>query len=202
MDPPASFSSLPPELVSAICTDPDLDKEDLIALRLTSKSQGIHASATKTFAKRYFTDVRLLYTEYSLETFVSICQHPIFGSSIRRVQLTSACYDAKYFYDTVDELMQNKDDCHYSDFAERIQLLAERCNAERFDHHLADSLLAQAFDVLAKSDHSFVLAVDTNEKESLGCSEVWSAPILYTDYWQADSMGMLSFLVRAADKSE
>jgi len=147
------------------------------------------------------TDVHLLYTEHSLETFVNICQHPIFGSSIRRVQLSSACYDSKYFYDTVDELRQNND-CHYSDFAEKIQLLAERCDAERFDHHLADSLLAQAFDVLAKSDHSFVLAVNTNEEESVGCSEVWSAPILYTDYWQADSMGMLSFLVRAADKSE
>ncbi|KAH0283600.1 hypothetical protein M436DRAFT_62144 [Aureobasidium namibiae CBS 147.97] len=201
MDRPASFSSLPPELVSAICTNPDLDKEDLIALRLTSISQGIHASATKAFAKRYFTDVHVLYTEYSLETFVNICQHPIFGSSIRRVQLSSACYDGKCFYDTVDELMQNKD-CHYSDFAEKIQLLAQRCDAERFDQRRADSLLAQAFNVLAKSDHSFVLAVDTNEEESLGRSEVWSAPLLYTDHWQADSMGMLSFLVRAANKSE
>lgn len=171
-----------------------------MALRLTSKSQGVHASATKAFAKRYFTDVHLLYSQYSLETFVEICQHPIFGSSIRRVQLSSARYDEKYFYDTVDDWMENRY-YHYTVFAERIQLLAERCDAERFDYHQVDSLLHQAFNTLAKSGRSFVLAVATDEQNSLGCSEVWSASNICTDHLEADSMGMLSFLVRAADKS-
>jgi hypothetical protein len=72
MDLPASFSSLPPELVTKICGDSDLDNKDLAALRLTSKSQGIHASATKAFAKRYFTDVLLLWNKYSLETLDKI----------------------------------------------------------------------------------------------------------------------------------
>lgn len=199
MDLPVSFSSLPPELVSTICSDPGLDKQDLIALRLTSKCQGIHASATKAFAKSYFTDVHLLITQYSLKTFVEICRHPIFGSSIRRVQLSSARYDTKQFYNTVKDLMENK--YHYSVFAERVQLLTERCDAERFDYYQADRLLHQAFNVLANTGHSFILAVATDEQKSLGCSEVWSASNICTDHWEADSMGALGFLVRAADKS-
>ena len=89
MDSPVSFSSLPPELVAKICSDTALDAKDLMALRLTSKVQGIHTSATKVFAERYFTDILLLWNKYSLETFVQISQHPIFGPSIRKVQLLS-----------------------------------------------------------------------------------------------------------------
>ncbi|KAG9663903.1 hypothetical protein KCU95_g7668, partial [Aureobasidium melanogenum] len=94
---PASFSSLPPELVSMICSDPGLEKKDLIALRLTSKSGHIHASATKAFGKLCFTDVPLIYTRYSLETFVKICGHPVFGPCIRKVKLSCIRFDSHNF---------------------------------------------------------------------------------------------------------
>jgi hypothetical protein len=59
MDPPTAFSSLLPELVTKICKDRGLPKKDLIALRLTSKSQGIHLFASEEFAKRYFKNIPL-----------------------------------------------------------------------------------------------------------------------------------------------
>jgi hypothetical protein len=199
MDPPASFSSLPPELVAKICTDPDLDKEDLIALRLTSKTQGVHASATKIFAKRYFTDVLLLWSKYSLETFVEICQHPVFCSSIRRVQLSCAHFDQESFDQIVDGI---KAECHTPRyFLRQIQRLCERYDAEKYHHSQAAALLDQAFALLADSDHSFVLAVSTVEEKSLGCSKIWSTSTTCTDYSWAYSFDLLDFLIQAADKS-
>jgi len=173
-----------------------------MALRLTSKSHGIHASATEAFSKRYFTDVRLLYNKYSLETFVKICQHPIFRPSIRRVQLSSARYDEENFYDTVEDLMEGRDH-HHSSFSEMIQRLSARCDAERFYYYSrqAGPLIDQAFGLLAESDHSLVLAVATNEQKSLGCSKVWIASSSRMDWWVAHSLLALTILVQAAEDS-
>jgi hypothetical protein len=181
MDLPASFSSLPPELVAKICTDPDLDKDDLVALRLTSKTQGVHASATKTFAKRYFTDVLLLWSEYSLETFVKICQHPVFGSSIHRIQLSCAHYDQDDFDQIVNGLRVK---CHTPRyFLQQIQRLCERYDAEQYDRSQVTALLDQAFGLLAESNHSFVLAVSTMEEKSLGASKIWTTSSTRTDHF-------------------
>jgi hypothetical protein len=200
MDQPASFSSLPPELVAKICNDPDLDKEDLIALRLTSKTQGVHASATKTFAKRYFTDVLLLWSKYSLETFVKICQHPVFGSSIRKVQLSCARYEEAEFEDSVQELLgQNHERC---ELLRMIQQLGERCDHdhEQFDSERVEALLDQAFGHLAKLDNCFVLAVAADEENSLGRSKVLG-PQMGSGGWWADPYSALEYLILAADRS-
>jgi hypothetical protein len=195
-----SFSSLPPELVSKICSDPGLDKEDLIALRLTSKAQGMHASATKAFAKRYFTDVLLLYSEYSLETFVEISQHPIFGPSIRKVQLSCAQYDEEHFEDEVKNLLgQNHE---RRELMRMIQEIADRCDHDhqQFDPDRASALLEQAFRQLAKSDNSFVLAVSTDEEKSLGRSEVLG-PRMGSASWWSNPQVTLGYVLRAADTS-
>lgn len=170
-----------------------------MALRLTSKSQGIHASATKAFAKRYFTDVHLLYNRYSLETFVKICQHHIFGPSIRRVQLSSARFKKNHFYETVGDLMEDEYNTH-SEFSDLIQRLAERCVATYNDPEVI-APLEQAFGLVAKSDHSLVLAAATDEEKTLGCSKVWSASNISMDHCSADSLDALDTLLKAADKS-
>ncbi|KAG9604109.1 hypothetical protein KCU77_g3705, partial [Aureobasidium melanogenum] len=117
MDPPTSFSSLPPELVTKICCDSTFEKEDLIALRLTSKSQGIHLSASKEFARRYLKDIKLVYTRHSLQAFMEICKHPVYGSAVQEVQLSYArflpdCFEqeSKDLFDqiTFDEWSQER----------------------------------------------------------------------------------------------
>ncbi|KAH0398003.1 hypothetical protein KCU89_g7692, partial [Aureobasidium melanogenum] len=171
---PASFSSFPPELVSKICSDPGLEKKDLIALRLTSKAHGINASATKAFGKRYFTMIPLLYSEYSLETFVKICQHPIFCACIRNVELSCARTGPRTFDSTLR---------HMTNFGwtrsfilEQAQSLAARCdNEERFDIRDAQALLVRAFTQLADSYHSIALAVSTDESYSIGAKKVYQA---------------------------
>jgi len=200
MDQPATFSSLPPELVSTICTDPSLDKEDLIALRLTSKSQGIHASATKAFSKRYFTDVLLLWNKYSLETFVQISQHPVFGPLIRRVQLSCARYEEADFEDSVQELIgygHARDD-----FVEKVQQLAQRCDHdhEQYPSDRVDSILDRVFSRFTESGNSFVLAVSADEEKSLGRSKVLG-PHMDSVGWWANPHATLNCLLLAADRS-
>jgi hypothetical protein len=197
MNQPASFSSLPPELVAKICGDSGLEKKDLVALRLTGKTQGVHASATKAFAKRYFTDVLLLYNKYSLETFVKISQHPVFGPSIRKIQLSCARYDKDDFYITVDDMKATCDG--HREFAEVIQLLSRRCDDDETFHD-ADGLLEQGLAHLAESNRSLVLAVSTNEDKSIGSSKTWASD-MSSGGWEADPCHYLDLLLDAADRS-
>jgi hypothetical protein len=200
MHPPASFSSLPPELVAEICGDSGLEKKDLVALRLTSKSQGIHASATKTFARRYFTDVLLLWSKYSLETFVDISQHPVFGPTIRKIQLSCARYSEGEFGESVQELL---DEGHARrELVVMIQELAKRCDHdhEQFDPERVGVLLDQAFDHLARSNNSFVLAVSADEEKSLGRNKILG-PRMESHGWWADPYSALSYLLSAANRS-
>jgi hypothetical protein len=197
MDPPASFSSLPPELIAKICGDSGLEKKDLVALRLTSKTQDVHASATKAFSKRYFSDVKLLCNNDSLETFVKICQHPIFGPSIQRIQLSCAHYDFNDFNDTVDDIQTKGLDHH--GFLGQVRILSERCDAETYQSHLASALLERAFVHLAQSNRSFILAVSTDEEQSVGYSKIWWADM--SPSWYADPSAALGLLLNAARKS-
>ncbi|KAH0337325.1 hypothetical protein KCU81_g8130, partial [Aureobasidium melanogenum] len=196
---PASFSSLPPELISKICSDPDLMKKDLVALRLTSKAQGIHASATQTFGKRYFTGVSLLYTEYSLETFVKVCGHPIFGPGIRRVELSCTHFDVDAFNLYLKDLV----DCDYTrkEIYHQIHLLDARCDAEKsFKVSDARALLEKAFTHLKKSDHSLTIALSTGEYTSIGRSRIF-APDLDSEHFYADVPFSLDLLLGSARQS-
>jgi hypothetical protein len=104
MNPPTYISSLPPELMIKICRDSTLQKKDLIALRLTNKSQGFHLFASEEFAKRYLTNISLFYTSYSLQTFAKICSdhgcfHKVFStiSTMRLEKLTLTNIDLDRF---------------------------------------------------------------------------------------------------------
>jgi hypothetical protein len=200
MDQPAFFSSLPPELVTKICSDSTLDKKGLTALRLTSKAQGIYASATKVFAKRYFTDVLLLWNKYSLETFVKISLHPIFGLSVRKVQPSCARYEEADFEDSVSGLIgQGYARC---EFLQMIQQLAERCDQdhEQFSHSHVNALLDRVIGHLAGSNKSFVLAVSADEEKSLGRNKVLG-PQMGSKGWWANPHAALEYLLFAADRS-
>ncbi|THW30837.1 hypothetical protein D6D25_05824 [Aureobasidium pullulans] len=80
MEPLSPFISLPNEIVTQICEHPDLNKDDLIALRLTCKAHGVHDAATKALG-RYFRDITVLFTRHSFQTLVDVCEHPVFGRS-------------------------------------------------------------------------------------------------------------------------
>ncbi|KAG9905765.1 hypothetical protein KCU98_g1560, partial [Aureobasidium melanogenum] len=195
---PASFSSLPPELVSKICSDPGLEKKDLIALRLTSKSQHIHASATKAFGKRYFRALRLLYTEDSLITGVKICQHPILGPCIRKVELSCARFVADMFYDEVIYVTNHFDS--RDEFVWAIQRLRDRCDAEqKLDDDLAKTLLDEVFMQLTNSDHSIEFSVSTDGDRSLRWRKVETSN-MNSEHWLADVPTTLNLLLGAASK--
>ena len=60
-------------------------------MRLTNKE--LHAVTTKEFAQRYFRDPFVMMLQDSLETLVEICEHPIFGTHIREIQLLNNFFD-------------------------------------------------------------------------------------------------------------
>ncbi|CAD0092327.1 unnamed protein product [Aureobasidium vineae] len=197
--PPASFSSLPPELVSKICSDPGLDKKDLIVLRLTSKAQGIHASATRAFGRHCFSRVPLLYTEYSLETFLKICRHPVFRSCIRLVELSCFRFDPGHFNLLVESMtIWNLD---WDELVRNVQLLSARCDAqESLEPWDAKTLLERAFARFAESGHSLTIAVSTDEYNALGVSRVFE-PEPETNYFHADVPFALHLLLASAKRA-
>lgn len=205
MDPPASFSSLPPELVTKICQDSVLGKQDLIALRLTSKSHGIHLSASKEFAKRYFNTIRLIYTRYSLQAFADICKHPIFGPAVRAVQLSYV----RFLPDSFEEESKSLLHGYYgktksqkrTEYLDNIRLLVNRCEQQEDLNHTnnAEDLLTAAFTALSHWDHSLHISVDSDEACALGQKRTYSTdnPAEKAN-WQLDVLGTVDLLCRTA----
>jgi hypothetical protein len=204
MDPPASFSSLPPELVTNICNDSVLRKKDLIALRLTSKSQGIHLSASKEFAKRVFMNNRLLYTRYSLQTFVEICRHPIFGPAVRKIQLSYTRFLPEFFDDEGKRLFEGfyggreseSRHCALKD----IRLLVKRCDEEEDLRNSSDAegLLAAAFTALSHWHHPLELGMSSDESHT-SQDRIYSHHMLgELEHWECDILGTVALLSNAA----
>ncbi|KAH0160386.1 hypothetical protein KCU67_g6749, partial [Aureobasidium melanogenum] len=208
MNPPTSFSSFPPELVTKICRDSTLEKEDLIALRLTSKSQGIHLSASKELAKRYFENIKLLYTRYSLEAFMEICKHPVFGLAVRKVQLSYArfvpdCFEeeSKAQFDNVTLDGRSSQGRHV--YLDNIQRLVNRCDEEENlkESNNAEDLLVAAFTALAQRHHPLELAVSWYESCALGKGRIHSPGNLgENSRWECDVLGVVNLLHHAATR--
>lgn len=204
MDSPTSFSSLPPELVTKICRDSALQKKDLIALRLTSKSQGIHLSATKEIAQRYFRNIDLVYTHYSLQAFVEICKHTVYGPSVRKIRLSCTRFEPNRF--------EEESKGHFDDIAvdnprgrhrylDNIRLLVNRCDEEENLKRSGDAedLLAVAFTALSRWHHPLEIAVSSWESGALGQRRTFSPDDLGEHVnWECDILGTVSLLYHAA----
>lgn len=209
MNPPASFYSLPPEMVDNICQDFTLEKEDLISLRLTSKSCNIHLSASKEFAKRYFTEVFLLYTRYSLQKFVEICRHSVFGPAVRRVRLSYVRFPPDRFADQA----QNIFDSRFREIGpqerrenlDNAQLLLNRIDEEECLDTSGDdeALLATGFAALSRWHHPLELGVSSSEHHALGQNFIYSHSDISKDgHWECDILGTIALLCRAATSSK
>lgn len=209
MGTPTSFSSLPPELVPQICRDSVLCKKDIIALRLTSKSQGIHFFASERFAKRHFVDISLSYTRYSLQTFVDICKHTIFGPVVRNVELSCArflpdCFQAES-KDLLDDSFSSIGPLDRHDYLDNIRLLVARCDEEEDLKTSGDDeyLLDAAFTALSHWQHPLELSVSSSEIYPLGWKRLYSPDNLGKNArWEYDALGTVALLCRAAVLSD
>lgn len=74
---------LPVEMVAKI--GDYADKSTLYDLRLSCKS--MQTITELTFAKRYFSERRHIFSKHSLEELVAITAHPVFGRHVRTVML-------------------------------------------------------------------------------------------------------------------
>ncbi|KAF1343562.1 hypothetical protein BDV97DRAFT_403413 [Delphinella strobiligena] len=75
-----------PNEISKIVAD-YLDKDDLPAFRLSSKSHC--ANASEAFVREYFTEIPVFMSLRSLDMLIQICKHPLFGSYVRRITFAS-----------------------------------------------------------------------------------------------------------------
>ncbi|KAH0371333.1 hypothetical protein KCU65_g2049, partial [Aureobasidium melanogenum] len=205
MDSPTSFSSVPPELVTKICRDPGFRKAELIALRLTSKSQGIHLSASKEFARRYFKNINLIYTRYSLQAFVEICKHPVYGSAVRKVQLSYARFVPDRFEEESKSWFKynlfRRQSQGRHEFLDHVRLLINRCDEEESLTKSGDAedLLAAAFAALSQWRHPLEIVVSSYEAYALGQGRTYTLDDLSESaHWECDILGTVNLLYHAA----
>jgi hypothetical protein len=209
MDHPTSFSSLPPELVTKICRDSTLKKKDLTALRLTSKSHGIHLVASEQFANRYFTNIPLVYSRYSLQTFMEICKHSTFGPAVRMVRLSYARFLPRHFEEEIEDMSllfpseYGSEERHK--YLKNIRRLVQRCDDEEELKRSScdEGLLAAAFTALSRWHHPLDLGVSSWESHALGRARLHSPDVLRENgHWECDILGTVALLCRAAALSE
>jgi hypothetical protein len=184
MNPPASFS-------------------------LTNKSQGVYRFASEEFAKRYFTDISLIYTRYSLQTFVEICKHPILGCAVRKVRLSYVRFIPECFEAESRRLL---DDFYYGTLSEQrhealedMRRLVNRCDEEEFLKGSGDAkdLLAAAFTTLSQWDHPLELSVSDSESSAIGTHHIHGRALLgQHSRWECDILGTVALLYRVAILSE
>ncbi|THX26681.1 hypothetical protein D6D12_06012 [Aureobasidium pullulans] len=204
MNAPASFISLPPELVTKICRDSDLEKKDLIALRSTSKTQGIHASATKEYGERKFTNLRILFTHYSLQSFVDICKHPDFGPCVRRVQLSNVHADLRgieFLVAHETHNLRSTDPQIIKSSVAKVQSCLDRYYEEIALEESGEGqkLLESAFMFLAQYGHPLSLAIDNDESNSIGHQKLFIDENIYSGWlWMPHTKIRAPLLISSA----
>ena len=90
-DTPTTFRlmNLPNEIIREICGRPELERNDLRALRLTSKH--LCEIASHHFAKECFRKITVLITLSSLQAFIELSQHPYFGPYVESINVSPVC---------------------------------------------------------------------------------------------------------------
>ncbi|KAH0381227.1 hypothetical protein KCU92_g7125, partial [Aureobasidium melanogenum] len=204
------FSSLPYEIVSQICRQPDLDKDDMIALRLTCKSYGVHDAATRSFGK-LFEDITVLFSEHSFNMLINICKHPVFSHCIRSVKLSSIrCNKHESLQTTMNllglgDLLSN----HPAGLDARLQAL-DKLSARirsytlrtRHESDLSRSnkpveLLTLALKCLSRSGDRIALGIAIDETNGLGCGRVLCAKDVFSNLWYNTIYSTLEVLATA-----
>ncbi|KAG9663900.1 hypothetical protein KCU95_g7669, partial [Aureobasidium melanogenum] len=205
-----TFSSLPYEIVSQICRQPDLDKDDLIALRLTCKSYGVHDAATRSLGK-LFEDMTVLFSEHSFNMLINICKHPVFSHCIRSVKLSSIRCNKHESLETTINLLRLGDSLsnHPAGLGTRLQALDNlstriRSYALRTRHEsdLSRSnkpveLLTLAFKCLSRSGDRIALGIAIDETNGLGCGRALCAKDIFSNLWYNAIYSTLEVLATA-----
>ena len=85
---PSFLLSLPTELVERIaCHADDAFPKERTLSRLRSTCKQLGNQVSPEFAKRSLSEPFIMISRYSLQTLISICEHPIFGPYVRKVRL-------------------------------------------------------------------------------------------------------------------
>lgn len=80
-----TLETLPNELLAKVLKH--LNPKDIPAVRLTSKHMQI--SVSNRFIREFIRCQRIMMSRKSLQTFLQVCSHPVFGPMIEEVALTS-----------------------------------------------------------------------------------------------------------------
>lgn len=147
---------LPNEIIREICDRPELEREDLRSLRLTSNH--LRESASDHFSEDCFSEITILMTRPSLKAFIELSQHLSFGPAVQEISFSAmlAPYDDTNFRAPLS--------------LETMESLEKRCRMERalmMDGD-AEQMLSVAFKAFAQREQPFSLHVCDSEGNVIG----------------------------------
>lgn len=133
------------EVLTVIFSDPDLNKKDIKALRLTCKE--LHPAATREFAMRYLAEPYFVLTRESLRALVDICRHPLFSPHIRSIGFIAIALGIDGLSNRVDKLRDTIIQDHMNDkLASRLASISEYaalCNEQAHLRNSGDGFLSR-----------------------------------------------------------
>lgn len=209
---PFRILDLLPELITQICVDNEMDKYDLMALRLTCKLTC--AFVTQSFDHLCFSGISVLMTRRSLQTFIDISMHPRIGPRVQAVIFTPL----RAFPEALPILVPPNSPIHQESNPEKIiasaTMVHHYLNRAYEETELEQSgdtmkLLTAAFMSLGKYDRRLCLSVsdvENNIKEAhvgaRGClSSTITLQIPEMNVWKMHWAETVGVLIKAVTNS-
>ncbi|KAI4755843.1 hypothetical protein E4T52_12055 [Aureobasidium sp. EXF-3400] len=194
---PATFRlvDLPNEIIREICIRPELETNDLRALRLTSKQ--LCEIASHRFAKERFRRVTVLMSRFSLRAFIDLSQHAYFGSFVERVNISPVC-------DGIPSRPPPTTSVSGNIYRDRVMDVVMSCvtrfrkEREPMNDGSAGRMLGIAFKAFAQREQPLQLKICDREFHTIGARDlVYSKAFQQNLVWRLDWQTTIEQTIRA-----
>ena len=172
---------LPNEIIKEICCRPELERDDLRALRLTSKT--LCEFASDAFAHRCFEKITVLIARSSLRTFIDLSHHPRFGPAVKQVNVSpKSIVRSCHWHQPVT----------YQTFSGDPKVLRNFLNRSHEELELTDGIhvepmLSAAFKAFAQRQQSIGLQFLDDESNPIGARNLMTDKTSHVNWlWHSD----------------
>jgi len=193
---------LPNEIIREICNRPELEREDLRSLRLTSKH--LCECALHRFAKESFSSITVLMSRSCLRAFIELSQHPYFGSVVEKINISPKFVPYELVANMPPPAPSEVPTNIYS--TQVTQLVAKCVVKARKEHQLStdgsvERMLSVAFKAFAQREQCLQLEFRDRELNAIGVKEIWhDKTIEECLVWRLDWKTTLEQTIRAVTR--
>lgn len=172
---------LPNEIIKEICRRPELERNDLRALRLACKD--LCEFTSDDFANRCFGKITVLIARSSLRAFNDLSHHPRFGSAVKQVNISpksilrGCLLHQPVIYQT------------FSGDPEVLRSFLNRSHEERelTDGKYVERMLSAAFKAFAQRQQSIGIQFLDDESNAVGARNLMTDKPFHVDWlWHSD----------------